>query len=90
METRDRVCARTGLAPLASPEFSNGLQMAAAPLPGNVDLPALKTSLYDEYCIEVPLIAWNRLKLIRISVQGYNSHGDVDKLILALRLLLKS
>ncbi|MEW6093890.1 MAG: aminotransferase class V-fold PLP-dependent enzyme [Chloroflexota bacterium] len=65
----------------------SGLQMAAAPLPDSVDLAALKTRLYDEYRIEVPLIAWNGRKLIRVSVQGYNTRRDVEKLITALREL---
>jgi isopenicillin-N epimerase len=65
-----------------------GLQMAAAPLPDSVDLVALKTRLYDEYRIEVPLIAWNGHKLIRVSVQGYNTRRDVGRLIDALEYLL--
>jgi isopenicillin-N epimerase len=88
METRDRICALTGLAPLASPDFSNGLQMAAAPLPEDLDLPALKTRLYDEYRIEVPLIAWNGRKFIRVSMQGYNNRRDADVLFSALEKLI--
>jgi isopenicillin-N epimerase len=63
----------------------DGLQMAAAPLLETIDLPALKKRLYDEYRIEVPLIRWNGLKLIRVSVQGYNTSRDVDRLIKALQ-----
>ena len=53
------------------------------------DLIALKTSLYDEYRIEVPLILWNGYKLIRVSVQGYNTRRDIDKLVKALSVLLR-
>ncbi len=43
-----------------------------------------KARLYERYRIEVPLIQWNRHKLIRISVQGYNTRRDVEKLLTAL------
>jgi isopenicillin-N epimerase len=62
--------------------------MAAAPLPDSVDLAALKTRLYEEHRIEVPLISWNGRKLIRVSVQGYNSRRDVDALVEALEHIL--
>ena len=48
----------------------------------------MKTALYDEYRIEVPLVAHNGLKLIRVSIQGHNTPRDVDRLIAALRNLL--
>ncbi|MEJ5225946.1 MAG: aminotransferase class V-fold PLP-dependent enzyme, partial [Anaerolineales bacterium] len=63
-------------------------QMAAFPLPPHADLAALKTRLYDDYRIEVPLIAWNGYKLIRISVQGYNTRRDLTRLLTALKALL--
>jgi isopenicillin-N epimerase len=62
--------------------------MAAAPLPDSVDLAALKTRLYDEYHIEVPMILWNGRKFVRVSVQGYNSRRDVDALVNALERLI--
>jgi selenocysteine lyase/cysteine desulfurase len=51
-------------------------------------LTRLKARLYDEYHIEVPTLLWNRLKLIRISIQAYNNGSDADALIEALRSLL--
>ena len=62
--------------------------MVALPLPDAVDLTLLKDRLYTEYKIEVPLIAWNGRKLIRVSIQGYNTRRDLDKLLLALKHLL--
>jgi isopenicillin-N epimerase len=81
-ETQQQICNLTGLIPL-----SNGLgtlQMVAVPLPESVDLVMLKTQLYNNYRIEVPLITWNGQKLIRVSIQGYNTHRDVARLLLAL------
>jgi isopenicillin-N epimerase len=92
-EAQERICELTSRPPIFG--FENGgttggrLQMAAAPLPDSVDLAALKTRLYEEYCIEVPMILWNGRKLIRVSVQGYNSRRDVEKLVEALEQILQ-
>ena len=53
-----------------------------------MDLAALKTRLYDEYRIEVPLLRWQGNPLIRVSVQGYNDQADTDALLAALEELL--
>jgi isopenicillin-N epimerase len=86
--TQNRICELTSLAPLHPQTDGWFCQMAAAPLPVDTDIVLLKKRLYDEYRIEVPLIDWNGNKLIRISVQGYNTQRDVDKLIRALSDLL--
>jgi isopenicillin-N epimerase len=88
MDAQTRICDLTGLAPLHSKSENWFAQLTAAPLPVDTDLAALKARLYDDYRIEVPLIAWNNLKLIRVSIQGYNSKQDVDHLLEALNLLL--
>ena len=84
-----RICELTGLAPLHSEGESWFRQMIAAPLPINTDINVLKARLYDEHNIEVPLIDWNGNKLIRVSVQGYNSKRDIDQLCRALDLLVR-
>jgi isopenicillin-N epimerase len=63
-------------------------QMAIAPLPFITDLKEFKARLYHEYRIEIPCIEWNNMQFIRVSIQGYNSQSDVDKLINALNSLL--
>jgi isopenicillin-N epimerase len=60
-------------------------QMFTAVLPDSLDIRDLKTSLYDRYRIEVPCMEWNGRKLIRVSIQGYNTPGDVDALLRALQ-----
>ena len=62
-------------------------QMGIAPLP-NCNLPLLKTRLYDEYKIEVPLIQWQDRQFVRISVLGYNTREELDVLIQALGKLM--
>ena len=85
---QNRICELNGLAPL-HPQTDNWFcQMASAPLPVQTDVVWLKKQLYEEYRIEVPVHEWNRNKLIRVSVQGYNTRRDVEKLIRALSELL--
>lgn len=86
VDAQTRICDLTGLVPLSSDDWF--AQLTTAPLPANTDLIALKTRLYDEYRIEIPLIAWKDKKLIRISIQGYNTKRDVDRLLSALPKLL--
>lgn len=83
-----RICELTGLAPLHPQTDHWFCQLAAAPLPADTDLPLLKQRLYDDYRVEIPLIDWNGYKLIRVSIQGYNTRRDVDTLLRALSALL--
>lgn len=86
VEAQRRVSALTGIpAPVAARSFS---QMALCELPAGTDLPALKTRLYDEFRVEIPVIAWGDRKFIRVSIQGYNTEADVDALIKALGAIL--
>lgn len=88
VETWKRIHDLTGLAPLHSDPETWFAQMIVAALPADTDLAALKARLYDEYRIEIPVLQWNERKLIRLSVQGYNSHKDMDALLFALKKLL--
>jgi isopenicillin-N epimerase len=83
----ERICDLTrlpALYPLDSDFYS---QMAIAPLPLS-NLLVLKSRLYDEFRIEVPLTEWQDRQFVRISVQGYNAQEDIDALVEALRILL--
>jgi isopenicillin-N epimerase len=86
--TRRRINALTGLPPIC-PQNSQWLaQMFTVWLPEHTNLKALQASLYDDFRIEVPAVAWNGKKLLRISIQGYNHQADADALLDALRALL--
>jgi isopenicillin-N epimerase len=87
-DAQQQICDLTGLAPLHSFTDNWFAQLTAAPLPADTDPSALKARLYNEYRIEVPLIEWNKMKLIRVSIQGYNSKRDVNYLLRALTELL--
>ena len=83
----ERICDLTRLPPLYPLDADFYSQMAIAPLPAS-DLVMLKSRLYDEYQIEVPLTEWQDRQFIRISVQGYNTQEDIDALVRALEVLL--
>lgn len=82
VEAQERICSLSGLSPLSDDSWFG--QFASFPLPDATDLGVLKKRLYDEYRIEVPLILWNGRKFIRVSVQGYNTRRDLEKLTKAL------
>ena len=65
-------------------------QLAVASLPQSADLVSLKARLYNQFRIEVPLIEWNGRKLMRLSIQAYNSQEDIDVLLEGLKVLLRS
>lgn len=87
-ETRNRINALTGLESICPDGPGWYTQMAAVRLPPNTDTALLKTRLYEEYCIEIPVYVWNDQPLIRVSIQAYNTRADVDALVDALKVLL--
>jgi isopenicillin-N epimerase len=60
-------------------------QMGTASLADSTDMSALGTLLYNEYHIVLPLIGWNDHKLVRFSIQAYNTQEEVDILMNAIR-----
>jgi selenocysteine lyase/cysteine desulfurase len=75
-----RICELVQMDPLYPLDSNLYHQMGIAPLPITTDIAVLKTCLYAEYHVEVPLIDWNRNKFVRISVQGYNTQADLEAL----------
>jgi isopenicillin-N epimerase len=86
VESRRRLTTLTGLEPLGREEAF--YQMFSFRLPDYVDLTRLKACLYDEYRVEAPTLLWHGMKLMRISIQAYNTRSDADALIDALYSLL--
>lgn len=62
-------------------------QMASVFLPG-CDAEATSHRLREEFGVEVPIWQWGDRQLLRVSVQGYNSPGDVDALVEAVQRVL--
>lgn len=78
---QQKICAHFGVEPLSSPEWF--AQMVTIPLPP-CSRESVKTRLYDEFRIEVPIVEWNGRQFVRVSVQAYNTRADVDALAEAL------
>lgn len=81
LAARRRINALTG-APDLAPESMIG-QMAAVSLPVE-DVFGLKARLYDRHRIELPAVKWGEWSLLRVSIQGYNTPDEVERLVMAL------
>ncbi len=79
---QEKISALTQLAPLSDQTWF--AQMVTLPLP-SCEQEIVKTRLYDEFRIEVPIVQWNARQFIRVSLQAYNVRDDVDPLVTALR-----
>jgi len=85
-EARRELCALLGTEPLA-PE-DQILQMASVRLP-EADA-TLSKRLFDKHRIEIPTMGPRRDDLLRISVAPYTEREDVERLLDALPLVLRS
>ena len=87
-DAMERIYAITGLPSLYPLDSEFYQQMATIPIPLVKDLSELKNRLYSDYKIEIPCIEWEYQHYLRLSVQGYNTIDDIDKLVVALQVLL--
>jgi isopenicillin-N epimerase len=86
---RNEMAELTGVEPLTADDPSWFAQMATLPLPPcNTEI--LKARLYDDHHIEIPATHWGDVPCLRVSVQGYNTHADIERLVAAVRDLLPS
>ena len=72
--------ARHGLAPVARPD--DWAQMVAIPVPAQ-DPQVLRHRLFEESRIEIPVTSHAGQVFVRLSVQGYNTPADIERLIQA-------
>ena len=81
-QTLHRVCAMTGLRPVC--QDGDFAQMVVIPVPPmNADL--LKQTLFDQYCIEIPVTSHQGQLFVRLSIQGYNTTEDTAALVAAIQ-----
>lgn len=84
-ETLRRACDLSGIeAPCSDLDFA---QMVCLPVPPQ-DPEALRRRLFEQHRIEVPVTTHGDATFVRISVQGYNTAEDVDRLVQALERIL--
>jgi isopenicillin-N epimerase len=75
--------------PQLSEDDASWAQMRALALPA-CDAGQVYRRLFDEYLVEVPLVTWHGRQFVRVSVQGYNSPSDTQRLVDGLRAILLS
>ena len=75
----------TGVQPLVADDPRWFSQMATLPLPPGTNAEELKRRLYDEHRVEIPSGHWGDTPCLRISVQGYNTRADVERLLDAVK-----
>jgi isopenicillin-N epimerase len=85
-EVEARVVRLTALTPFSAPEF-RAPQMASLRVP-RTDPQELQRRLLDEEGIEIPCFDWQDHTIVRLSVQGYNTGTDLDRLLTALTRIL--
>jgi isopenicillin-N epimerase len=88
--TLDQIQELTGSASIYSDEGGTCPQMGAVVLPPACQPERLQRWLYEEHRIEIPVIQWDGRWLIRPSVQGYNTADELDQLVDALGMCLRS
>jgi isopenicillin-N epimerase len=81
-ETANEISKIT-LLPLLGAQKFLARQMISIPVP-ECDIADLKNKLLQEYDIEIPVFRWNDLCVVRISIQGYNTREDAQRLIDAM------
>jgi isopenicillin-N epimerase len=81
-----RLQSEFGLAPLSS-DASWFRQMFALQLPVTAPEP-LKSRLYDDFKVEVPVYSWEGNIYLRVSVHIYNTEDDFEALCAGLHALL--
>ena len=86
-EALSRISEITGLGHIQPKEVQGSLQFFSAFLPP-LPVEELRTRLYDDYRIEVPVFSRGERNIIRVSIQAYNTSEEIDILIKALETLL--
>lgn len=80
-EALREVCDRLGTErPCSDDDF---VQMVCLPVPSS-DPEALRAALFEHHKIEVPVTTHDGRTFVRISVQGYTTSDDIDRLLGAL------
>ncbi|QYO64727.1 hypothetical protein [Leptolyngbya sp. 7M] len=86
LSVRQLLCQQLQVA-LPCPDALIG-SMATIPLPaGPATAASWQTALFERFRIEIPVIPWQNKRLIRISVQLYNSLANYESLAEALKIL---
>jgi len=81
---QEKMCSKLDIKTLTTASSKWQGQMASFILPDNTDPEIVKTFLFSNYRIEVPVFDWNGNTVIRISMQPYNTIKELHLLEQAL------
>ena len=87
VRTQQRIAELTGIAPHCPSDEGWFEQLVACPIKTG-DLALLKTRLYDEARIEVPMVDWHGQQFVRVSLAGFVTEADIDCLLDSLAKFL--
>ena len=79
LSAHERLVTLTGAAPVCPSGAPWWTQLFVVELP-ECDVVAVKDALYEEFQVEVPLIAWGGRQFVRVSVQGYTQPAELSRL----------
>jgi isopenicillin-N epimerase len=79
VQAMHRLASRFGLAPAARDD-DDFAQMVVIPVPSQ-DAEALHRRLCDDSRIEIPVTQHAGQTFVRLSVQGYNTAADIERLL---------
>jgi isopenicillin-N epimerase len=85
---RHQLARLTDLEPLVPDSPQWYASMAQVPLPPG-DAVDLQRKLWEQYRIEVPIVSWRERRFARVSCHLYTEQAHIDRLVDALRTLLK-
>lgn len=89
VEAIDRATEIAGIRRVHANEYFQQMALLELDQSANQDrVNQIKSQLYDDYHVEVPVILWQDHVFVRISVQAYNTSRDIDQLINALRTVV--
>lgn len=78
LDALQRISSGYGLLPISAE--SDWVQMVVIPVP-HTDAKALREALFINKRIEIPVTQHKGQTFVRISVQGYNTHDDIERLV---------
>ncbi len=84
VEALGEIESLTGLPSIYGDNRDNFIQLGTAELPPGCRPEKMRSWLYDQHKIEIPVIEWENRWLIRPSIQGYNTREELDTLVAAV------
>jgi isopenicillin-N epimerase len=83
------LCETTGSSIICDNDEDHMGQMCTIPVPFRGDARQLKSILFNDFRIEIPVIEFGERIFVRMSINGYNSEADIERLRQVLAEIVK-